>query len=252
MLTYYDFFKEHKRWDYNSFIFDVNDIFQDFTVNFPIILLRKTKKPKNIQEIKEKDDKLMLGLISTLYKDRKSISFYEKKSEQHSFQLNSSFSLDKTKNLKNCISNKSNIIYLKSRKITLDEAQIEKILNSNKVNEKKNCFRMIPTEFSENNSKIFGNNENDNDNQLFENLFRSKTIFHKKIYNDEKNVSLIRKISIFPKISNIKAENISNSVKNLGKPIKAEYFRYIKQKPDIKSFKNLQFFAKDYLKRFIV
>ena len=111
---------------------------------------------------------------------------------------------------------------------------------------------MIPTEFSENNSKIFGNNDNENDNQLFENLFRSKTIFHKKNEHNEKNLSLIKKNSIFPKISNKQTENIYSSVKNFEKPMKAEYFRYIKQKPDIKSFKNLQFFAKDYLKRFIV
>lgn len=251
MLYYYDFFKEHNKFDFNSLIYDVNDLFNDFTIVFPSQIFKRIKHhyENTEKEKKEKHEKFMLSLISSSYCGKRSHSLSHHESPKNlQKKMNLSFSEKNEKkflNIKNHSFDKSTVINLKSRKITLNELEVEKVFETPRKNEKRNCFRIINTENSEHMSRINEINEpKNNDEALFESVFKSKTIFQKKISSYEKKDDK----RMFPTL--IKKERTNDLI--LQTPIRAEEFRYIKQLPDLHSFKNLQHFAKDYLQRFII
>lgn len=251
MLYYYDVFKEHNKFDFHSLLYDVNDLFNDFTIIFPSQIFKRIKHhyENTEKEKKEKHEKFMLSLISSSYSRKRSLSMSTHESPMNMQKnMNLSFSDKNEKkffNIKNHSIEKSPVINLKSRKITLNEVEVEKVFETPRIFEKRNCFRVINTESSEQISRINEINEAiSNDEALFEGIFKSKTIFKKKnAYSENKDDK-----RMFPKL--VKKERANELI--LQTPIRAEEFRYIKQLPDLHSFKNLQHFAKDYLQRFII
>ena len=275
LIFYYEFFKNHDKFDYKGFIYDVNELFQDFLNYFPPFLLKlRHINIENNEKSTKNNEGVVLSLLSSKYRKKPASSYARRNKIRSTESLNYSSSSLFNTFLKSEIfkekspiirknETKSTIIHLKSRKITLNEAEINKICNGYKRSEKNKHFRILPENFTSNeefslerSSLHFDkleNNENFLDNELFEGIFKSKTVFHKQMSS---HISEIPKEVVFPKLNSNKnavdEERKKDVLTQIMPPMKAENFKYLKQIPDIKSYKNLQNISKDYLSRFII
>lgn len=275
IIFYYEFFKNYNKFDYKGFVFDINDLFQEFLLYFSRLFKKfKINSQENNENAYRQNEEVIKSLITSIYRKR-SASFHPRNFKNNSldylnYTQSSIFNtFIKNEDLKEKImkhETKSIYIQLKSRKITLDENEINKILNGHKKTEKSKYFRILPDnlnpneEYSAERSSLhLEKNENkDNflDNDLFESIFKSKTVFHKQmslVSRDE----IKEKELVLPKLATnklvIKERKKEKTIQNqLMLPFKAENFKYMKQVPNLKSFKNLQSLSTDYLNRFIL
>ena len=278
LIIYYEFFKSHNKFDYHSFVYDISDLFQDFLSYFTKVL-QKAKHFSNEteQRANQKNEGIVKGLISNIFRKRPSSSLPRHNKFKSLDSLNLSHSslfntfLNSAADLKEKSQKhetKSTIIHLKSRKITLNENEINKTLQGYKKMEKNKHFRILPEnisneEFSLEKSSLHWDKTEDNDNnlddELFEGIFKSKTVFHKQFSlhttvmdetaQKETILPIISKQSIVEQKKERKNREIQRQI---FLPVKADDLKYMKQVPDMKSYKNLQERSKDYLNRFII
>jgi hypothetical protein len=279
LISYYEFFKIHDKFDYKSFIYDISDLFQDFLSYFPKILQKiKHNSIETEERTTKKNQGIVLGLISNIFRKRPVSSFPKMRRKSldslnfsHSSLFKTFLNNGELKEKSPKHETKSTIIHLKSRKITLNETEINKALQGYKRMEKNKHFRILPENINneelslERSSLHFeknDNNENYLDNELFESIFKSKTVFHKQFSSHLSNTieEFNQKEIILPKIltnkqliEERKKERKDRAIQSqIMMPIKADNLKYMKQIPDMKSFKNLQMMSKDYLNRFII
>lgn len=280
LIFYYEFFKSHNKFDYHSFVYDISDLFQDFLSYFTKVL-QKAKHSSNEteQRANQKNEGIVKGLISNIFRKRASSSLPRHNKFRSLDSLNLSHSslfntfLNSAVDLKEKSpkhDTKSTIIHLKSRKITLNENEINKTLHGYRKMEKNKHFRILPEninneEFSLEKSSLHWDKTEDNDNklddELFEGIFKSKTVFHSQFsihtsVMDEtaQKETVLPRISISNKqfIEERKKERKDREVQSqIFLPVKADDLKYMKQVPDMKLYKNLQERSKDYLNRFI-
>lgn len=271
-ILYFELFKKHNKFDYKAFVFDINDLFQEILTYFPKLIKRNHRLIQENQDRRSKrNEGVILSLISTKYKKRASSSSLKKYKGNKSIEnvnnsqssLFNSFLLSKNQ-VKNKNNNKSTIISLKSRKITLDENQIKKIVGDYKLTKKSNHFRILPENLSsiddihnEKSSLALENIENLMDDELLESVFKSKTVFHKE---EPKSIYLFGASQdkiILPRIITTKEAIVEKKKEKefqnqILTPLKGDTFKYMKPVVNMKSFQNLKYAAKDYLNRFII
>ncbi len=275
LIFYFEFFKQHHKFDYKALVYDIHDLFQEFLSYFPRLLQSKCISIENQEKFTKNDDGVVLSLISNIY-DKKPSSSHTRRLKMRSIDsLNYSQSslfnaflriedirIDKSPQH---FETKSTIINLKSRKITLNEEEINRICHVYKKTEKNKHFRILPENF---NSEDFSleksslqlekmkNNDKFLDKELFESIFKSKTVFHKQISSHTSIADEIsQKESLLPRLvsnKNGREEKKKELQTKILLPMKAESFKYMKPIPDLKSYKNLQNTAKDFLSRFII